>query len=232
MQVKLLVGGLVASAVAILMFVGSLAALRTDVKVLNLALTNPKNTFSPAPSKLGNLDVETDMTGTVTETLDLTGTNKIAEAIVTYFSGTLTFTSTVMTTTVTTTVGVSDVLALHNEGWGFGEIFKLYQLAVESGMTPDQIKAMRDSGLGWGQIAMDLNLAPGNKGKNLGAAVSGRGTISSTQTMTQTQNTNSTSNDNSQGNPHGGPPGNSGGGGPPSGKGNSNDNGKGNGKSK
>jgi len=224
-KVKLLVGGLLASAVAMLMFVGSLAALSTNVNVLDLALTNPQNASGPT---LGGLGVVSSVTDTVTDTLGVTGTNKIAEAIVNYFSGTLTFTSTVMTETVTTTVGISDVLALRDEGWGFGEIFKLYLLAAESGMTPDQIKAMRDSGMGWGQIAMDLSLSPGNKGKNLGAAVSGRGTFSDTQTVTQTQNMNSPTNGNSHGNPHGGPPGksgdngpsgNSGGGGPPSGKG-------------
>lgn len=209
MKVKLLVGGLLASAVATIMFVGSLAAMSADVNVLNLALSNPKDSFSPSLSALvgSDLEAESNMTGTVTGTLTLTGTNKIAEAITKYFSGTL-----------TTTVTVSDVLGLHNDGWGFGEIFKLYLLAQESGKTPDEIKALRDSGMGWGVIAKSLDLSPGNGGKNLGAAVSGRGVISGTQTTSSPNNDNG--NGNSHGNPHGGPPGNSGGGGPPSGKGN------------
>ncbi len=207
MKVKLLVGGLLASAVAVVMFVGSLAAMSTEVNVLNLALSKSQDQFSPSLSALVGSDLESgsNMTGTVTGTLTLTGTNKIAEAITNYFSGTL-----------TTTVTVSDVLALHNEGWGFGEIFKLYLLAAESGKSPDEIKAMRDSGMGWGVIAMSLNLSPGNGGKNLGAAVSGRGVFSDTQTTTSG---NGNGNGNSHGNPHGGPPGLSGGGGPPSGKG-------------
>ena len=203
MRLKLIFGGLVASAVAIVMFVTSLAALSTDVNVLNLALSNPEGAPNATLPRLsGNgWGLGTNVTSTITSTLNLTGTDKIAEAITQYFSGTL-----------TTTVTVSDVVELHNSGWGFGEIFKLYLLAQESGKTVDQIKALRDSGMGWGEIAKSLDLSPGNKGKNLGAAVSGHGTG-------ETQTTNSKRDDNSQGNPHGDPPGKSGGG-PPPGKGN------------
>ncbi|HEX7593686.1 MAG TPA: hypothetical protein VF429_05900 [Anaerolineae bacterium] len=203
LQLKLLIGGLLASAVAIVVLVGSLASLSTDVNVLHLALSNPKDAFNSTLSSLSGtgLELETDMTGTVTSTLNLTGTNKVTEAITKYFSGTL-----------TTTVTVSDVVGLRNDGWGFGEIFKLYLLAQESGKSVDQIKALRDSGMGWGEIAKSLDLSPGNKGKNLGAAVSGRG-------ITETLTTNPANDNNSHGNPHGEPPGKSGGG-PPPGKGN------------
>jgi hypothetical protein len=203
LQLKLLIGGLLASAVAIVVLVGSLAGLSTDVNVLHLALSNPKDALNSTLSSLSGtgLELETNMTGTVTSTLNLTGTNKVTEAITKYFSGTL-----------TTTVTVSDVVGLHNDGWGFGEIFKLYLLAQESGNSVDQIKALRDSGMGWGEIAKSLDLSPGNKGKNLGAAVSGRG-------ITETLTTNSVNDNNSHGNPHGEPPGKSGGG-PPPGKGN------------
>ncbi len=202
MRLKLLVAGLLASAVAIVMFVASLASFSTDVNVLNLALSNPKDAFSPTLSTFSGTDMGlgTTVTSTVTSTLNLTDTNKIAEAITKFFSG-----------TVTTTLTVSDVVGLHNQGWGFGEILKLYGLAKESGRTPDQIKALRDSGMGWGEIAKSLDLSPGNKGDNLGAAVSGRG-------ITETQTTNSKSDDNSHGKPNGGPPGKSESG--PPGKGN------------
>ncbi len=204
MRPKLLVAALFASAVGVVMFVASLASFSTDVNVLNLALSNPKDAFSPTLSTLSGTDMglETTMTSTVTSTLNLTDTNKVAEAITKFFSG-----------TVTTTLTVSDVVGLHNQGWGYGEIFKLYALAQESGMTPDQIKALRDGGMGWGEIAKLLDLSPGNKGNNLGAAVSGRG-------ITETLTTNSKSDDNSHGNPHDVPPRKSGGGGPPPGKGN------------
>lgn len=211
MQVKLLVGGLLASAVAIVMFVASLASLNTDVNVYGLALSNPKAAFNPVLTTLLGTEPEpeTNMTGTVTSTLDLTGTNKIAEAITNYFSGTL-----------TTTLAISDVIGLHDQGWGFGEIFNLYLLARESGLTPDQIKALRDSGMGWGQIANSLDLSPGKKGNNLGAAVSGRG-ITKTQTTNPMNNNSapSSNNDNGHGNPHGGPPGKSESGPPGKGKG-------------
>jgi hypothetical protein len=211
MQVKLLVGGLLASVVAIVMFVVSLASLSTDVNVYGLALSNPPAVFSPVlaiPSQPGS-DVETNMTGTVTSTLDLTSTNKIAEAITQYFSGTL-----------TTTLAISDVIGLHDQGWGYGEIFNLFLLARESGLTPDQIKALRDGGMGWGEIAHSLDLSPGHKGNNLGAAVSGRG-ITQTQTTISTINSNppTTNNDNGHGNPHGGPQGKSESGPPGKGKG-------------
>jgi hypothetical protein len=211
MQVRLLVGGLLASAVAIVMFAASLAPLEPKVNVLGLGLSNPKAAFGPILSGLEqtHLDLETNMTATVTSTLDLTGTNKIAEAITQYFSGTL-----------TATLAVSDVIGLHDQGWGFGEIFKLCLLAQESGKTPDQIKALRDSGMGWGEIANSLDLSPGNKGKNLGAAVSGRD-ITETQTTNSRNNENpqTTNNDNSHGNPHGGQPGKSEGSPPGKGKG-------------
>ncbi len=65
----------------------------------------------------------------------------------------------------------------------------MYQLALLSGKTPDEILALRESGLGWGVISKQLKLPPGNKGNNLGAAVSGRGVASQPISTTLTTDT-------------------------------------------
>lgn len=212
LPLKLFIAGLVASAVGMALFALTLVGLNTQVNVLDLALHNPSTPTNSANLPLNSVDnlklgedVTGTITGTVTNTLTVSGTNKIIDAITQYFSGTLTNTAT-----------ISDIVGLRNDGWGYGEIFRLYELAKESGQSPNDIKAMRDSGMGWGQIAMDLGLSPGNKGNNLGAAVSGRGVISETQSTASP----SVGNGNSHGNPHGDPPGKSGGGGPPPGRGN------------
>jgi hypothetical protein len=210
LPLKLFVAGLVASAVGLGLFALTFVGFNAQVNVLDLALHNPTSALTNSANlPLNSIDdlesgddVTGTITGTITSTLTLTGTNKIIDAITQYFSGTL-----------TNTVTVSDVVGLRDDGWGYGEIFRLYELAKETGQSPDEIKAMRDSGMGWGQIAMALGVSPGNKGNNLGAAVSGRGVITGTQTTT------STSNGKSHGNPHGDPPGKSGGGGPPPGRG-------------
>jgi len=55
-----------------------------------------------------------------------------------------------------------DVLALHNEGIGFGALFKLYQLAKAQGMTVDELLASLPTGedgqpeFGFGQLRKDL----------------------------------------------------------------------------
>jgi len=93
-----------------------------------------------------------DASEAVTETESLTGSLKIATAIGNHFK-----------------VPVADITKLHDSGWGYGEIFKLYALAKASGKTVAEIKAMRDAGQGWGEIAKAMNLSPGNHGANLGS---------------------------------------------------------------
>ncbi len=128
------------------------------------ATARPEGVTQNAPRLAFRLDTTT----TVTSTATLTGSAKIADAITRFFSGTVTATQ---------------VIALRNAGWGYGEIFRLYLLAQRSGKTAADVQAMRDAGMGWGEIAQKLGLTPGNKGVNLGAAVSGRGI---TGTMTNT----------------------------------------------
>jgi hypothetical protein len=204
LPLKLLIAGLVASALGLAMFALTVSGFNTDVNVLDLALHNSTSALTNAATLPVNAstDLEMDddvtgtMTGTITSTLTVTGTDKIINAITQYFSGTL-----------SNTVTISNIVALRDDGWGFGEIFKLYALAEESGETPDQIEMMRNSGMGWGEIARALDLSPGNKGNNLGAAVSGRGLPAVQQPE---NNPSMTSQPNgTHGNPHGGPPGKS-----------------------
>jgi len=87
------------------------------------------------------------------------------------------------------TVPVSQVVTLHNAGWGYGEIFKLYQLSLVSGRTISEVKSLRDGGMGWGNIAKQLNVRPGNAGFNLGAAMSERQVIALTTQLPGATNT-------------------------------------------
>jgi hypothetical protein len=119
------------------------------------------------------LNLNTTVSSSLTSTLELSGSVRPAIAIATAFSTTLT-----------------DVIQLHDSGWGFGEIYKLYDLARLTGMTPAQIQALRDSGLGWGQIEAQLGVKHGNHGDNLGGIVSGRTLTSTTSTSTVKNSTN------------------------------------------
>ena len=60
----------------------------------------------------------------------------------------------------------TQVMELHNEGWGFGEIARVYLTAMASGgaLTPEDLLAMRQEGVGWGQIKKDYGIHPGGNG--------------------------------------------------------------------
>ena len=73
------------------------------------------------------------------------------------------------------TVAVNDVTALHDKGWGYGEIERLYEMARESGASVSLIESMRTGGKGWGETAKALNLSVSEAGKNLGAIISADG---------------------------------------------------------
>ncbi|HRE26407.1 MAG TPA: hypothetical protein PK954_07215 [Anaerolineales bacterium] len=47
------------------------------------------------------------------------------------------------------------------QGYGFGEIELAYGLAAESDLTVVEVFALRQSGLGWGQIMQQLGALPG-----------------------------------------------------------------------
>jgi hypothetical protein len=65
-------------------------------------------------------------------------------------------------------------LDLHASGMGYGEIVRCFFLAQSSGQDVNYIISLHQEGLGWGEIAKTLDLAPGNRGRNLGAIMSGR----------------------------------------------------------
>src|SRR5690349_2869906 len=81
------------------------------------------------------------------------------------------------------TVPVEQVIVLHNDGLGFGEIARAYFLAQElaadgditNDLTAEQILALHQGGQGWGQIVMTLGLPQGNSGRNLGLIMRAHG---------------------------------------------------------
>lgn len=179
-RTKLLVAGLLAGVIALAGFALSFASFASSSNVLGLDLRNegislggitmPAQPRAEIPS-----DSSLALTHTLTNTLAVTNSQKIVIDIAKYFSGTVT---------------VTQVVALHNAGWGYGDIFKLYELAKETNKSPAEIMAMRAAGMGWGEIAQSLGIPPGNKGVNLGAAVSGRG-AAGTQNAPKGNGTNS-----------------------------------------
>ncbi len=60
----------------------------------------------------------------------------------------------------------TQVMTLHNEGWGFGEIARAYLTALHSNgvLTPEQVLALRQDGIGWGQIKKEFGINPGQNG--------------------------------------------------------------------
>lgn len=60
----------------------------------------------------------------------------------------------------------TEVMELHNDGLGFGDIARAYLTAAASGgtLTPEQVLAMRQDGIGWGQIKQDYGIHPGGNG--------------------------------------------------------------------
>lgn len=60
----------------------------------------------------------------------------------------------------------TQVMALHDEGFGFGTIARAYLTAYVSNgaLTPEQVLALRQAGAGWGQIKKDYGVHPGGNG--------------------------------------------------------------------
>ena len=60
----------------------------------------------------------------------------------------------------------TQVMALHDQGWGFGNIARAYLTALNSGgaLTPEQVLALRQAGVGWGQIKKQYGVHPGGNG--------------------------------------------------------------------
>jgi hypothetical protein len=81
------------------------------------------------------------------------------------------------------------VVEIHDQIHGWGEVFMVFMLADKTGQSADDILTMRQDGMGWGQIFRESDLKPGLGTNNLGGAVSGRtqpATTTSTSTGTTT----------------------------------------------
>ena len=141
----------------------SQAQTQATVKTQTNARTQPSSNVK------ANANTKTNVNAAVNATLNKAATNanvnadnslKVATAIANKFG-----------------VAVSNVTALHNSGWGYGDIEKLYEMAKTSGKSVTDIEAMRASGKGWGEIAASLNTSVSGPDLNLGAILSGQGTL-------------------------------------------------------
>jgi hypothetical protein len=60
----------------------------------------------------------------------------------------------------------TQVMTLHDDGFGFGTIARAYLTAAFSNgqLTPEQVLALRQESVGWGQIKQQYDVSPGGKG--------------------------------------------------------------------
>ncbi len=94
-------------------------------------------------------------TGLVTGTEYPTGTVRIATLLAKYFDRT-----------------VEEILDLHAQDLGFGQIAKALFTAVEADTSLETILEMRLQGIGWGEIRQELGLHPGMPHASLGQVIS------------------------------------------------------------
>ncbi len=132
---KLILACFVALSLALTLFALSSPSLGTQVNVLPLTLTNERATFD-----LPGLSIHSSVTGTVTSTVEMTGSVKVATAIANFYG-----------------VSVDSVTAMHDAGHGYGEIVKAFALAKLLGdKTADDIFKLRAENQGWGQLLKSL----------------------------------------------------------------------------
>jgi hypothetical protein len=130
-----------------------------SVAAAALLFSSPAAAAAPETSEpiTGTQAVTLPMTGapvTVTTGISVpAGTNPAALAISQYY-----------------TVPLDEIEALRSlgSGWGYGNIVKVYAFAQAAGISPTLVIQMRASGMGWGQIAKELNLPRGAGNMNLG----------------------------------------------------------------
>jgi hypothetical protein len=89
---------------------------------------------------------------------------------VTGTTGITNFGQTMIASAIASQFGVTldEVLAVRNQDLGWGEVFKVFFYAKMSGKTVDEIIALREDDEGWGVIAKSLGLHPGLGKNNLG----------------------------------------------------------------
>jgi hypothetical protein len=63
-------------------------------------------------------------------------------------------------------ISYTQVMSLHAQGFGFGTIARAYLTAYAShgALTPEQVLALRQADVGWGQIKKDYGVHPGGNG--------------------------------------------------------------------
>ena len=63
-------------------------------------------------------------------------------------------------------ISYTQVISLHAQGFGFGTIARAYLTAHASNgaLTPEQVLALRQESVGWGQIKKDYGVHPGGNG--------------------------------------------------------------------
>ncbi len=125
--------------------------------------TVPAKTQASLPAVIGIMADDTT-SSTITSTHFVSRVNPVAIAISTHY-----------------TLPVTQVVALHKSGYGYGEIVKLYEFALVSGKTATAVQQMRDSGMGWGQISKALNLPRGAGKVTLGTIMRARRKLGDSQ---------------------------------------------------
>ncbi len=139
-----------------------LGLLGLGILFTSAALAAPGQSLSSAaePAVL----FQAPITPTTEITSTTSNTHPVAAAIATHFSG-------VFSTTY------EGVMALHEEGLGFGVIAKAYFAAQKLGIDPQVLLDEFAAGTGWGQIMKAHGLHPGQAGRggNLGDIMSGHG---------------------------------------------------------
>lgn len=133
-----------------------------------LLVTSVAMAASSQPPTLSSMDsplYDEPVTDPVSPTT--TVDHPVASAMADFFSETFDF-----------EVDSSVITGLHDEGYGFGVIAKVYFVAGKLGgdVTPEFLLGEFDSGKGWGVIMKDLELHPGiaGRGGNLGTIMSTR----------------------------------------------------------
>ena len=139
-----------------------LGLLGLGILFTSAALAAPGQSLSSAAEPVAMFQATITPTTEITSTTS--NTHPVAAAIATHFSGVF-----------STTYG--GVMALHEEGVGFGVIAKAYFAAQKLGIDPQVLLDEFAAGTGWGQIMKNHGLHPGQAGRggNLGDIMSGHG---------------------------------------------------------
>ncbi len=132
-------------------------ALAMSAMLIVTATASPAGRSAAQPAATTTITPTTTATatpsGTITTTIGVT-VGKIDLAIATHYS-----------------IPVTTIVQLRADGWGYGNIVRLYEIARMAGVPVIQVQALRDAGMGWGNIAKAYNLSVGKLDANLGAVL-------------------------------------------------------------